>query len=569
MLKGHRELSPDVFVILAATRPVLDLTPNLRRLFWHVDTDICFAHALLFISPHLETLHLCLHPVVTIATFKDFLADLPRLCPKLKRLHLDFDVATSALEPVLSTALAALAHLEELNVSAFGITSSVLRAVSSHRHLKKISARPFWGARFHGNVDDVKSIDVADLPIDAFPHLRDLDLDGLFSVVQNVLVQPCIPHAWLTRLFISASEEEPLETLRTLIVTIAASFPALDFLGITYLLKPSPSPAAGNDPAAIGLNIGNGNIMPGVGGPANPVPAAANTPATPPPPRPAPRISFAILRPLLSLQLKTLLLMHSHPLLITPADILEMGKAWGPPAVDPTSNKPARPHLRHLRLSPDPVYAPNEKAETELGLEILEDFALALPALEHLEIYLDVSRGEYAMAPIEPPSPAPSNAISPAIFSPPNLRTLPRPKTTFKALRILDVGTSPINLNPESYGAVARYLALLVPDANMALAFQPGWAMTWAGVSQDADVEFQAPRRACWARVGEMHRELCLAAKESEKEKEKERDSEKRIAKQAESMDERIKKLEEEIRMLKLATSFETAEVPTAIPAAT
>lgn len=454
----------------------MTIVPNLTRLVWVVVEDTHFAIARLFMHMHLKKLHLIVLPEVTTTALRDFLETLPTVCPELTDLDLSASARISALEPVLSEALAALPDLEEVSFPAFGITTTVLHALSRHKHLKKVYARPFWGLGFSGAADDVKSIQVNDLPADCFPELQELDLDGGFAILHSVLAAPCTPRT-LTRLYFSAFDAEPLSALRSLLDFIATELTELTFLGLAYLLKPPE---------------------PGIGG------VDALLPTTPP--DAIPRIPFDILRPVLRLRkLKNFHVMHNRPLLLTESDIEEMGAAWrsGP--------------LRCLRLVPDPVFSPLAFAtdmSSDLTLENLQTFARCLPDLERLEVYIDAT------------SDIPSTP----------------PTHVFKNLHTLDVGISPVS--QVGQGAIARWLAKLVPKPGMTLLYGADWSLNWAELSFSADLEYLLPRRNFWQRIGEIHNQLCIAAEEYEKN-----------MRSAENEKEaRIKQLEAELQALRLSS---------------
>ena len=467
--KGQKIISQDALVLLAAMRPRLALLPNLTRLVWVVVDDVHFAFARLFMHSKLKKLQLIILPDVSTTGLRDFIEGLPKLCPELTDLDLSANIRIPVLEPVLSTVLSALPHLEEVNFPAFGITSSVIRALSKHKHLKKVYARPFWGLGFAGDSDDVKTIDVSDLPRDCFPDLQELDLDGGFSVLRNVLSAQCIPRS-LTRLYFSAFEGEPLHSLKSLLDFIANEFIELTFLGVAYLIKP---------PEPLGLHdAGNEGQV-------------AET---------IPRISFDVLRPALRLRkLRSFHVMHNRPLLLTEFDIEEMGRAWNDTA------------LRCLRLVPDPVFAPGVNLESDLTLGTLEIFARCLPKLERLELYIDATRD------------IPTGS----------------PKHIFEELTTLDVGISPVAQN--EHGAIARWLAKLMPKKSMTLLYGADWSLNWAEINFSTDLEYLLPRRNYWQRIGEIHNQLCIAAEDL-----------RNTAQKKQRVDEaRIKELEEELARLK------------------
>lgn len=402
---------------------------------------------------------------------RDFIEGLQAVS-RFHQSDLSANVGISVLEPVLSNALSSLPQLEEINFPAFGITSSVIRALSRLRHLKKVYARPFWGMGFSGSPEDVKTIDVSDLPHDCFPNLQELDLDGGFGVLRSVLSAQCIPRT-LTRLFFSAFEGEPLYSLKSLLDFIANEFTELTFLGVVYLIKP-PEPHglhdAGNDGQALAETI--------------------------------PRITFDILRPALRLRkLRSFHVMHNRPLVLTESDIEEMGYAWRDTA------------LRSLRLVPDPVFSPGVVLDSELTLGSLQTFARFLPKLERLELYIDATRD----IPSEPP------------------------EYIFHNLTTLDVGISPVAQN--EHGAIARWLARIIPKKSMELLYGADWSLNWAEINFSLDLEYLLPRRNYWQRIGEIHNQLCIAAEEMQKSAQS----------KADAHEAKIKALEAELQALKLA----------------
>jgi len=213
-------------------------------------------------------------------------------------------------------------------------------------------------------------------------------------------------------------------------------------------------------------------------------------------------ITFDTLRPALTMRKLThFLFMHNLPLSYTEENIVEMGSAWG--------DTP----LRHLRLVPDPVYTPLATLDTDIRLSTLQLFARHLPKLEHLEVYLDATKD------------IPSET----------------PYAKFPLLHTLDIGISPIQETEQ--GAVARWLAKLVPR-TMTLAFQAGWAFSWARVNSAVDNEVLMPRRRTWQRVGDLHTQLCIAATEQSKE----------MTSMAQNLTDKtalLAKLEEEVRKLR------------------
>ena len=425
-------------------------------------------------SPNLRTLHIILEPDVDARSFRDFLTTLPDRCPELTKLHLDFTMSITALEPQICSMLTRLTRLKIIWLPAFCFSANVLRALSSLRFLNEISSKAFWGSRYFGLKEDVRDMDISLLPDDAFPALRNLDLEVSFASAQRLLAGPQISRS-LNRLYISTIEEEPLKNLRQLLSFVSTEFTELTYLALTYLVKP---------------NLAATNIE-AVGGGGGVVGAVENETVR----QAQPEIDFDMLRPVLKLKkLTTFLFMYNQPITLTLEDIAAIGDAW--------RDSP----LRHLRLTPDPVpnisgetngLAPAAIAElTKTGntLETLVELAKALPNIEHLELYLDASKG-----------------LPDSLKAPEGVR--------FQKLHTLDIGTSPLPPSasaPTLTGDIAQFLSTLVSHTPLTLAFQPGWSLSWSCVSADFDNVVLASRRRDWAKVGEMHARICKVRKECE-----------------------------------------------------
>lgn len=445
--KGQRTISPEAFIVLATTRPQLCLLPSLERLVWAVVDDDHFSFSRLFIHDGLRSLHLFVFAGMRTQLLRDFLQGVPLVCPDLADLELDCGTSSSSLEPVLTDTIKALPNLEYLCLPAYGITSSVLHALSHHQHLKNLCARPFWRSTFIGDPDDVKTINVSDLSESAFPSLLELDLDSRFNVLRSVLASPCIPRS-ITRLNVSAFEREPLSSLTSFLELVSREFPALTNLMVAYLVKP-PDPDQEEPVTFLDL----------------------------------PRITLDHIRPALRLnKLQCFHIKHNRPLVLCEADIEELGRAWGGPSGS----------LRILHLAPDPICTVigTDDGPPVLGLNSLQVYARELPLLEWLEVYVDAEHS----IPSGPPS------------------------HTFENVATLGFGISPVSHS--ELGAIARWLAKLVPHSGINMSYGTDWTLSWAELGFSVELD-HIPRRDVWQRVEEMHTQLSLLAEETQDEVER------------------------------------------------
>lgn len=333
-------LGIDAFAAVAATRPTLDIMPNLRTMEWGTEDYAGLIAATLFMnSPSLSRLEISVGETMDRPLFGDYLRELPNRCLNLTHLSLGFGIPMSHIQVPFVEMLSALRGLRELEIPGFCFTADVLTQVASLPLLEKAGTRPIASIELHGDIADVATLRSAlPLPPDSFPFLRALRFDATLSTSHAVLSDIQISRS-LRSLFIATlptQTEEP-EAVKQFLTFLSAEFPLIDDLGLGLLSQPPPIAA------------------------------------------PSPPLTFDALRPALGLkQMEQFYLSFNLVIELTDADIREIAAAWGS-------------KLRVLWFW-SPLYSPTQPLETSMTLANLGTFAECFPQLRDLGIYVDGKR---------------------------------------------------------------------------------------------------------------------------------------------------------------------------------
>ncbi|KAF8591499.1 hypothetical protein K439DRAFT_901007 [Ramaria rubella] len=327
-------LQTSVFTALGISRPVLDLLPNLRSLRWSAHGENALTHAILFMSPSLQSFEV-FALTFTPRTIRTFFQTLQERSPHLRFFYLHATGSVIPVETFLAEFLRSLSYLEVIQLPCYWQTKSVVYALSSLKHLRSVRTHVPSRTIYKGNQREVEDVGSINFLEGSFAGLKTFYIDGRrLSDVESLLRKPFAPRHLTTLTVMSLHIESP-STLHDFIKGLTEVCPLLRHIVFAlYVSETSHAPAI---------------------------------------------ITFETLRPLLDFQrLVGFKITHKEPLHITENDIKELALCW--------------PTLETLHLCHDPYIPEDAHVDDGLSPRSLLPFAEHCPNLKELGIYLNATR---------------------------------------------------------------------------------------------------------------------------------------------------------------------------------
>ncbi|KZP14522.1 hypothetical protein FIBSPDRAFT_1048739 [Athelia psychrophila] len=416
---------PSVFAELASTRLSMHILPNLHTLHWLASSSThdpeLLLHAKLFLHPRLTRLAAYL-PIRASDSFiinppDDFFAEVLARAPHLVRLDLRMDVPARYISGPVCDLLRALPELEKVVLPEHHITSAVLGALATLPRLRVVQFE-YGPEQGDGDAADVLAI-APSLEVGAFPALMDLSLTVPLAALTALL--PSL--GGLTHLYVDTPAVQTSLDVSSLLSALPSGCPSLVALYLE-LLWLRPAEDGDDDDAPLWADREREDML-----------------------------TLDTLRPLLVLPLREFTLTHDRPLLLSPAEVRQLARAW--------------PQIEVLVLACEPLTLELGddvgRGGGALPLSVLATLARLCPRLRTLGLFMDASEigadvAAWGVTPaLNTPSCSPRKGKGGA--SDADEEEERGPPVPFKNLKKLTVGVSPINDAP----AVALALSHLLP----------------------------------------------------------------------------------------------------------